>query len=221
MFAPGPFFMPGFGVSWPWAGIPKLSRCTPEPLLRKGSTLLTSRRFRPILEGMKMSTDLEKKFQDQITLEFEASITYRQLAIEADEQDLPGIAAWLRHQADEEIVHANKFIDHLSDRGNHAEIGQISAPSVTTGLSVLEIFQAALAHEEKVSNSIRDLYREADAEGDFDSRPLLNWFVDEQIEEEATASEIIGRLKLINGEGSGLLRLDAELGQRPEEGTED
>ncbi len=168
-----------------------------------------------------MSTDLEKKFQDQITLEFEASITYRQLAIEADEQDLPGIAAWLRHQADEEIVHANKFIDHLSDRGNHAEIGQISAPSISAGLSVLEIFQAALAHEEKVSESIRDLYREAEAEADFDSRPLLNWFVDEQIEEEATASEIIGRLKMINGEGSGLLRLDAELGQRPEEGTED
>ena len=90
-----------------------------------------------------------------------------------------------------------------------------------TGLSVLEIFEAALAHEEKVSQSIRDLYREAEAEGDFDSRPLLNWFVDEQIEEEATASEIIGRVKLIDGEGSGILRLDAELGQRPEEGTED
>ena len=170
---------------------------------------------------MKMSTDLEKKFQDQITLEFEASITYRQLAIEADEQDLPGIASWLGHQADEEIVHANKFIDHLSDRGNHAEIGQINAPAVKTGLSVLEIFEAALAHEEKVSQSIRDHYREAEAEGDFDSRPLLNWFVDEQIEEEATASEIIGRVKLIDGEGSGILRLDAELGQRPEEGTED
>lgn len=173
-----------------------------------------------MVRSMKMSTDLEKKFQSQITLEFEASITYRQLAIEADEQDLPGIAAWLRHQADEEIVHANKFIDHLSDRGNHADIGTIPAPHVKRGLSVLEIFEAALAHEEKVSESIRDLYREADAEGDYDSRPLLNWFVDEQIEEEATASEIIGRVKLVGDDGSGLLRLDAELGQRPEEGTE-
>ena len=167
-----------------------------------------------------MSTDLEKKFQDQITLEFEASITYRQLAIEADEQDLPGIAAWLRHQADEEIVHANKFIDHLSDRGNHAEIGQISAPSISAGLSVLEIFQAALAHEEKVSESIRDLYREAEAEADFDSRPLLNWFVDEQIEEEATVSEIVGQLELVGDDGSGLLRIDGRLGSRPVETTE-
>ena len=167
-----------------------------------------------------MSTDLEKKFQSQITLEFEASMTYRQLAIEADEQDLPGIAAWLRRQADEEIVHANKFIEHLSDRGNHADIGDIAAPKVKQGLSVLEIFEAALAHEEKVSQAIRDLYREAEAEGDFDARPLLNWFVDEQIEEEATVGEILGQVTLIGQDGSGLLRLDEKLGQRPEEGTE-
>lgn len=169
---------------------------------------------------MKMSNDLEKKFQDQITLEFAASITYRQLAIEADEQDLPGIAAWLRHQADEEIVHANKFIQHVSDRGNHAAIGALSEPGVKPSLSVLEIFEAALAHEEKVSEAIRELYRSADKEGDYDSRPLLNWFVDEQIEEEATVSEIIGRVKLIGEDGSGLLRLDAELGSRPTESTE-
>ena len=169
---------------------------------------------------MKLSDDLEKKFQDQITLEFAASITYRQLAIEADEQDLPGIAAWLRHQADEEIVHANKFIQHLSDRDNHAAIGAIPAPGVKPGLSVLEIFEAALAHEQTVSESIRELYRSADKEGDYDSRPLLNWFVDEQIEEEATISEIIGRLKLVGDDGAGLLRLDAELGRRPAQSTE-
>ena len=161
-----------------------------------------------------MSADLEKKFQAQVTMEFEASLTYRQLAIEAEEQDLPGIAAWLRHQADEEIVHANKFIDHLADRDNHAAIGDIPAPGVKRGLSVLEIFEAALAHEQKVSESIRELYREADAEGDYDSRPLLNWFVDEQIEEEATVSEIIGRIKRVGNDGSGILRLDAELVRR-------
>ncbi|MDN5688069.1 MAG: ferritin [Brachybacterium sp.] len=169
---------------------------------------------------MKMSNDLEKKFQDQITLEFEASMTYRQLAIEADEQDLPGIAAWLRHQADEEIVHANKFIQHVSDRDNHSAIGAIKAPGVKPGLSVLEIFEASLAHEQKVSEAIRELYRSADKEGDYDSRPLLNWFVDEQIEEESTVSEIIGRVRLIGDDGSGILRLDAELGSRPTESTE-
>ena len=169
---------------------------------------------------MKMSTDLEKKFQSQITLEFEASMTYRQLAIEADEQDLPGIATWLRRQADEEIVHANKFIEHLSDRGNHADIGDIAAPKVSRGLSVKEIFEAALAHEQKVTLAIEDLYREAEAESDFAARPLLNWFMSEQVEEEASVGEILGQVERIGEDGSGILRLDAKLGERPEEGTE-
>lgn len=169
---------------------------------------------------MKLTTDLEQKFNAQITLEFEASLVYRQLAIEADEQDLTGMAEWLRHQADEEIVHANKFIDHVVDRDNHAQIGAIPAPEVQKGLTPLEIFQAALEHEQKVSESIRDLYRACDEAGDLDSRPLLNWFLDEQIEEESTASEIIGRIEMIGGDGSGLLRLDAELAERPARTTE-
>lgn len=168
---------------------------------------------------MKMSDALEKAFNDQITLEFEASIVYRQLAIEMDEMDLPGMAAWLRHQADEEIVHANKFIDHVADRDNGAKIGTIPAPQVQVQ-TVLDAFEAALKHEQRVSDSIRDLYRAAEKEGDLDSRPLLNWFLNEQIEEEATVSEIVGRVKLINDDGPGLLRLDEELGKRPTESTE-
>ena len=129
------------------------------------------------------------------------------------------MAAWLRHQADEEIVHANKFIDHVTDRGNHAKIGATAQPA--NGIdSVLSCFEAALEHERKVSESIRELYREAEAAGDLDSRPLLNWFIDEQIEEEATVGEIIGRLKLIGDEGLGLIKLDEDLGQRPAGSTE-
>ncbi|NHU85482.1 ferritin [Kocuria sp. JC486] len=169
---------------------------------------------------MKLTSDLESKFNDQITMEFEASLVYRQLAIEADVQDLVGMAAWLRHQADEEIVHANKFIDHVVDRDGHARIGGIDAPAVAEGLSAAEIFQAALTHEQKVSESIRNLYRACDSAGDLDSRPLLNWFLDEQIEEEATVGEILGRIERIDGDGSGLLRLDDELGARPARGTE-
>lgn len=168
---------------------------------------------------MKMSDDLEKAFNDQITLEFEASMVYRQLAIEMEIKDLPGMAAWLRHQADEEIVHANKFIDHLADRGNHPVIGTI-APSHAIVTSVLECFKAALAHEEKNSESIRNLYRQAEAGGDLDSRPLLSWFLSEQLEEESTVSEIVGRVDLINDDGPGLLRLDEELAARPTASTE-
>jgi ferritin len=168
---------------------------------------------------MQLSEALENAFNAQITLEFQASLVYRQLAIELELMDLPGMAAWLRHQADEEIVHANKFIDHVADRDNHPRIGATSAPSPTVG-SVLDAFAAALAHEERVSASIRDLYRLAESEGDLDARPLLNWFLEEQVEEEATVKEIVGRLKMIDDDGPGLLRLDEELGARPVTTTE-
>jgi ferritin len=163
---------------------------------------------------MKLSETLEAAFNAQITLELQASLVYRQLAIELELMDLPGMSAWLRNQADEEIVHANKFIDHVADRDNHPAIGAMQAPSVARG-SVLDAFRTALAHEQKVSESIRNLYRAAEAEGDLDSRPLLNWFLEEQVEEEATVSEIVGRLVMINDDGPGLLRLDEELGMRP------
>ncbi|HEX7738124.1 MAG TPA: ferritin [Marmoricola sp.] len=168
---------------------------------------------------MKLSDSLEAAFNKQITLEFEASMVYRQLAIEMETRDLPGIAAWLRHQADEEIVHANKFIDHVSDRDNHPQIGAINAPSVKVD-SVLECFEAAFAHEQRVSESIRTLYRAALDEGDLDSRPLLDWFINEQVEEEATVSEIVGRVRLIDNDGPGLIRLDEDLAARPAGSTE-
>ncbi|GAB3624891.1 ferritin [Mariniluteicoccus endophyticus] len=169
---------------------------------------------------MKLTAALENQFNAQITLEFEASLVYRQLAIEVDAQDLPGMAAWLRHQADEEIVHANKFIDHLLDRDNKPKIGSIAAPNTKPSMTVLDVFEAALAHEQKVSASIRDLYRACEDAGDLDSRPLLNWFLSEQIEEEATVSEIVGRVERVNDDGPGLLRLDEELGSRPTRTTE-
>jgi len=168
---------------------------------------------------MKLSDKLESAFNAQITLELEASLVYRQLAIELERMDLPGMAAWLRHQADEETVHANKFIDHVADRDNHPVIGGINAPEVSVA-SALDAFTSALEHERRVSESIRELYRAAEADGDLDSRPLLNFFIEEQIEEEATVSEIVGRLEMIKDDGPGLLRLDAELATRPAGSTE-
>ena len=168
---------------------------------------------------MELTPDLQAAFNRQITLEFSASMVYRQLGIELAGRDLPGMAAWFRHQADEEIVHANKFIEHVTDRGNTAQIGAIDAPNLTVD-SVLDAFEASLAHERKVSESIRELYRATEAAGDLDARPLLNFFLEEQIEEEATVGEICGRIKLIDNDGPGLLRLDEELGQRPAGTTE-
>lgn len=170
---------------------------------------------------MTLTPDFEAKINEQITLEFEANMVYRQLAIEADKQDLTGFAKWLRAQADEEIEHANKFINHLLARDGSPKIGAIAAPEVEENASPETIFTAALNHEKKVSQAIRDLYRTADAAGDIDSRPLLDWFISEQLEEEDTVGEILGQIKLVGNDGSGLLRLDAALGARTSDGTED
>lgn len=162
---------------------------------------------------MKMSQSLEDAFNKQITLEISASVVYRQLAVELELRDLPGMAGWMRAQADEETMHADKFITHVADRDNHPRIGAVAAPEVDD-TSVVGIFKGALAHEQKVSEAIRQLYRQAESEADLDSRPLLNWFLEEQVEEEATVREILGRLEMIGDDGPGLLRLDEELGAR-------
>lgn len=164
---------------------------------------------------MELKGKLADAINDQITLEIQAAVVYRQLAIEMDVQDLPGISGWFLAQSSEELVHAQKFTDHMTDRNASPKIGTITAPDVTIN-TVLEAFEAALAHEQKVSEAIRDLYRLAQQEGDIDSIPLLNWFINEQLEEEASVGEIIGRVQLIGSDGNGLLRLDAELGARKE-----
>ncbi|MCG2620772.1 ferritin [Arthrobacter sp. I2-34] len=168
---------------------------------------------------MELTGKLADAFNNQVTLEIQASHVYRQLAIEMDLLDLPGISGWFRAQAEEELVHAHKFIDHMTDRGAHPVLGALQAPGVRVD-GVLAGFEAALVHERTVSDSIRDLYRLAQQEGDIDSIPLLNWFVTEQLEEEATVDEIIGRVRLINNDGPGLLRLDSELGTRSPAATD-
>lgn len=162
---------------------------------------------------MQLNDTLAKAFADQITLELESSVAYLQLAIALDDANLPGMASWMRIQSDEERVHAAKFTAHVTARGNRPQIGPIAAPN-DPGPAVVAAFKASLAHEQKVSEAIRALYRLAISEGDIDSLPLLSWFVEEQVEEEATVSEILGRLHLIGDDGPGLLRLDGELSAR-------
>ncbi|GAA1166062.1 ferritin [Ornithinimicrobium humiphilum] len=162
---------------------------------------------------MKLSESLLQAFSDQITLELQSSIVYLQLAIALDDHNLPGMANWMRVQSDEERLHALRFITHVTDRGGRPMIGAMTAPG-DVGRTVLEAFRTSLEHEEKVSESIRSLYRAVQAEGDIDAIPLLNFFVEEQIEEEATVSEIVGRLEMIGDDGTGLLRLDSELATR-------
>ncbi len=107
---------------------------------------------------MELTGELKEAFNAQVTMELQAAVVYRQLSIDMDALDLPGIAGWFKAQSAEEEVHADKFITHMLDRDATPLIGAITTQPkhVTT---VLEAFEAALAHEKKASETIRVIYR--------------------------------------------------------------
>lgn len=162
---------------------------------------------------MEINEKFQKQLNEQVSAEHQAALVYTQLAYELDRLSFDGMSAWMQAQADEERVHAQKFAQHLLDRDARVDIETIEMPSLKIS-TPLDAFEASLEHERKVSALIRDLVKTADEVGDVDSRNLLNFFLEEQIEEEATVSGIIDRIKLVGNDGSGLLRIDAELGAR-------
>jgi ferritin len=105
------------------------------------------------------------------------------------------------------------FFKHLGDRGGKARMGAIEAPPAEWK-SPQAVFEAAYEHEQKVTGMINNLVELAAAEKDFASSPMLQWFVNEQIEEEAQTSELANKLKLVGTNGDGILRLDAEAATR-------
>ena len=160
-----------------------------------------------------MDEKLQTLLNEQVINEHGAALIYTQLAYEMDNLSFPGMRDWFFKQAEEEREHAQKFAEHLLDRGYRVELGDIQVGSVKAA-TPLDAFEASLAHEQKVSEQIREIARTADAAGDLDSRGLINWFLEEQVEEESTVSEIIDQLKLVGNDGSGLLRVDGSLAQR-------
>ncbi|MDO4909637.1 MAG: ferritin [Corynebacterium sp.] len=160
---------------------------------------------------MKLTEKLNEAFNKQVTAEFEAAMIYRQLSYVFDDMSLTGMRDWMAAHADEELGHAADFSKHMLDRDALPQIGTIEAPGLKIDTPV-QAFEAALAHEQKVSAMIRELSELAAAEGDSFARPFLDRYLDEQIEEEASVSEILDRLRMVEGDGSGILRMDAELG---------
>lgn len=163
-----------------------------------------------------MDEKLQTLLNDQVNNEYAAALVYTQLAYEMDNLSFPGMRDWFFAQAEEERVHAQKIADHLLARGYRVELGDMKVGSVKAA-TPLDAFEAALAHEQKVSEQIREIARTADDLRDLESRSMVNWFLEEQIEEEATVGEIIDQLKLVGNDGSGLLRIDSRLAARPTE----
>ncbi|MCQ9343293.1 ferritin [Corynebacterium sp. 153RC1] len=161
---------------------------------------------------MAINEKLAAAMNNQVTAELEAAMVYLQLSYHMDDLGLVGMRDWFQNQHQEELTHAEAFAEHLRDRGYVPQIGDITPPKLDIA-NATDAFEASLAHEQKVSGLIRDLAALSDSVKDYDSRPLLDHFLAEQIEEEATVGGILDRLKLADT-GAGILQIDKELAER-------
>lgn len=128
-------------------------------------------------------------------------------------QNLKGFSNWLRVQYQEETEHALKLLDYLLERGGEVELQAIEAPPTEFGKPV-EVFEKVLAHEEHVTSLINKLYEVAVEEKDVAAQIYLQWFVTEQVEEEASAGDILAQLRMIGDKTGGIFFLDKELAAR-------
>jgi ferritin len=163
---------------------------------------------------MSLSDNMQKALGDQFALEVTSSYLYLSMSRFLNEADLLGAGHWMRMQAQEELMHAMKLYDYVEDRGGSPALPAIASPQ-TEWESPLDLFKAALAHEKKITAAMNDLMDLALSERDHATASLLQWFVDEQVEEEATLRDIIPKLRLVGTDGGGLLMIDADLGTRP------
>ena len=163
---------------------------------------------------MAISKKIMDNFNAQINREYFSSYLYLAMAGYFETANLKGFANWMRVQAEEEKLHAMKFYDFILERGGEIELEALEKPPKSWD-SPLVAFQEALKHEEFITGHIHNLADISLEEKDHAAHSFLKWFVDEQVEEEDTANEIIGKLKLVGDSGGGLFMLDAELNQRP------
>lgn len=160
-----------------------------------------------------LSKRMEEEINKQINAELYSAYLYQAMAAYFENRNLKGFANWMSVQAKEEMTHAMKFYRFINERGGKVSFFGIDAPK-TDWESLVDIFRNILEHEKYVTGRINLLMNIAVEEKDHATANELQWFVAEQVEEEANASEILEQLKFINGEGSGVFMLDRELKTR-------
>ena len=160
-----------------------------------------------------LSRSIETTLNTQIKHELYSAYLYLSMATHFEAANLPGSAHWMRQQSKEEVGHAMKFMEYIQEQGGRVVLQAIDQPPTEFG-SPASVFQAALEHERKVSGLIRSLFELAAKENDYATQFALQWFVNEQVEEEKNATTIVEQLKMIGESGAALFMLDARLGAR-------
>jgi ferritin len=177
---------------------------------------MLSAEFTHFMEETMISKTMQDAINEQINKEFYSSYLYLAMAAYFEDKNLPGFAHWMRLQAEEEREHAMKFFNYLVDRGSRPVLKSIATPPAEWKSS-LEVFQEVQKHEAHVTASINALYELALQEKDYPTQVLLHWFIQEQVEEEKNAAEIVQQLELIEAHGTAVLMLDHRLAKRGKE----
>ena len=160
-----------------------------------------------------LSDKLEKALNEQIIAEYHSAYIYLSMSSFLTSMNLDGCAHWMRMQAQEELLHGLKIYEYVLERGGRVVLTEVEGPP-TEWKSVREAFEAAFAHEQLMTRRVNDLANLAQAEKDNATNNLMQWFVTEQVEEEATVDDIVQKIKLLGGDGPGLFMLDRELKSR-------
>ncbi len=163
-----------------------------------------------------LSKTLLTEMNEQIKHELYSAYLYLSMASHFEEANLDGFAHWMKLQAEEEQEHAMKFFDHIHDRGEKVTLKAIDQPPTEFG-SPVAIFGQVLEHEKLVTSLIHRLYETAVKDADYASQSFLQWFVDEQVEEEKNASQILEWLKMAGEGGNALFMINKQLGEREED----
>lgn len=156
---------------------------------------------------------LEDAINQQVNAEFYSAYLYASMAAYFDEKNLKGFANWMRVQVQEEMAHGKRMFDYLGERGGRVVLQAIEAPPHEWN-SILEVFETVYKHEQHVTALINNLVSLALKENDHAAYIFLQWFVDEQVEEEGSADEVVQQLKLMGNEAGPLFMLDREMKQR-------
>jgi ferritin len=160
-----------------------------------------------------LSKVVEDAINEQIKNELYSAYLYLAMSAHFEVANLPGSAHWMRLQSQEEVEHAMKFFDYVNERGGRVVLQAINQPPAEFK-SPLDIFQQALEHEQKVTGMINNLYALAVKENDYPTQVMLQWFIEEQVEEEKSAGDVVEQLKMIGDHIPSLLMLDRQLGAR-------
>ncbi|ADV49168.1 ferritin [Cellulophaga sp. E16_2] len=159
-----------------------------------------------------LSKTIEDALNHQVKIEAESSQIYLAMACWAEVKGLEGVAGFMYDQSQEERDHMLKLVKFVNERGGHAQISELSAPNVTFN-SFKEMFEKLFEHEVFVSNSINELVHISLQEKDYATHNFLQWYVAEQIEEEAMARTILDKINLIGDDKGGLYLFDRDIQQ--------